>query len=173
MTEFLELYWPYLLVVLGLLLLATVLLRGRTQRVELTRDEDSVRPTLARTLPPKAQPPVSIDIAPAAPEPAPAAPPRPQPVPATSAQLTEAIGELSELRRLKGIGPKLASLLNAQGIFTISDLARLDEGELAQVDAQLGSFKGRLQRDRIIEQARLLDTGDVAGYEAKFGKLNG
>jgi predicted flap endonuclease-1-like 5' DNA nuclease len=43
--------------------------------------------------------------------------------------------------------------------------------EVAAIDADLGAFKGRLTRDRVIEQAAFLARGDQAGYEAAFGKL--
>ena len=43
--------------------------------------------------------------------------------------------------------------------------------DIARVDAQMGNFKGRIVRDRWVEQARLLADGDIAGFEATFGKL--
>jgi predicted flap endonuclease-1-like 5' DNA nuclease len=39
------------------------------------------------------------------------------------------------------------------------------------IDESLGAFRGRLERDRVLEQADFLARGDIAGYEAKFGKL--
>ena len=78
-----------------------------------------------------------------------------------------------ELTRLKGVGPKLAAMLNDQGITRYEQLASMDEAQLAALDAQLGTFKGRLARDRVAEQARYLASGDTAGFEATFGKLGG
>ena len=72
---------------------------------------------------------------------------------------------------LKGLGPKVAARLADLGITDARQLAALDEGEAATLDADLGSFSGRMARDRWIEQARLLAAGDTAGYEATFGKL--
>ena len=43
--------------------------------------------------------------------------------------------------------------------------------EAQQLDAQLGVFQGRMERDRWREQARLLASGDLPAYEAQFGKL--
>ena len=37
--------------------------------------------------------------------------------------------------------------------------------------SQLGVFTGRMARDRWIDQAKLLASGDTAAYEAEFGKL--
>lgn len=136
--------------------------------------------------------------APVVPPPAPApaaAPPAPTPAPDVDAQPDEpeiappspplpgefggiafppgATDHQDDLTKLKGVGPKLAALLNQQGIAQYSQLAALDEGELAAIDAHLGNFKGRLARDRVVEQARLLASGDRSGFEATFGKLGG
>ena len=72
---------------------------------------------------------------------------------------------------LKGLGPKIATRLSELGITRLDQLAWLDDAEAEQLDAQLGVFQGRLERDRWREQARLLAQGDRAGYEAQFGKL--
>ena len=78
-----------------------------------------------------------------------------------------------ELTRLKGVGPKLEAMLNDQGITRYEQLASLDDQELAALEERLGAFKGRLTRDRVVEQARLLASGDTEGFEATFGKLGG
>jgi len=78
-----------------------------------------------------------------------------------------------ELTRMKGVGPKLAALLNQEGITRYEQLASLSDEEVAALDDRLGTFKGRLARDRVIEQARLLASGDTETYEARFGKLGG
>ncbi len=76
-----------------------------------------------------------------------------------------------ELTKLKGVGPKLETLLNEQGVTRYEQLASLDEAGLAALEERLGAFKGRLTRDRVVEQARLLASGDTAAFEEKFGKL--
>jgi predicted flap endonuclease-1-like 5' DNA nuclease len=78
-----------------------------------------------------------------------------------------------ELTKLKGVGPKLAAMLNDHGITRYEQLASLDGEELSAIEERLGAFKGRLTRDRVVEQARLLASGDTAGFEATFGKLGG
>lgn len=72
---------------------------------------------------------------------------------------------------LKGLGPKVAARLAELGVTDAGQLASLDDNAAAALDAQLGSFAGRMARDRWIEQARLLTAGDRASYEATFGKL--
>jgi hypothetical protein len=75
------------------------------------------------------------------------------------------------LTRIKGLGPKAAARLNALGITRYVQLAELDPAAAEALDAQMGPFKGRLTRDRWIDQARLLAAGDIATFEAEFGKL--
>lgn len=77
----------------------------------------------------------------------------------------------TDLTRLKGLGPKVAAMLVEQGIPDIATLATLDATQADAVAAQLGMFAPRMTKDRWVEQARFLAAGDVAGFEAKFGKL--
>ena len=76
-----------------------------------------------------------------------------------------------EFTRMKGVGPKFADALHALGYNRYDQLARLTAEELARLDSQLGPFGGRLQRDRVIEQADYLGRGDTDGFENRFGKL--
>ncbi|WP_265569793.1 hypothetical protein [Sphingomicrobium nitratireducens] len=85
--------------------------------------------------------------------------------------LPGAVGAPDDLRRLKGVGPKLARMLGEMGIVRFDQIAKLSPGQVDAIDAQLGAFRGRFQRDRIVEQADYLARGDTDGYEAKFGKL--
>ncbi len=76
-----------------------------------------------------------------------------------------------ELTRIKGLGPKAQAMLNGIGIHRYAQLADLDPAQAAEIDARLGAFKGRIFRDRWIDQARFLEQDDVAGFEKEFGKL--
>ena len=74
---------------------------------------------------------------------------------------------------LKGVGPKLAQKLNENGIIRFEQLAGLSATEVSMLDDRLGPFRGRLSRDRVVEQASYLARGDTDGFEARFGKLGG
>lgn len=80
-------------------------------------------------------------------------------------------GPPDDLQTLKGVGAKFAARLNELGVSRFDQLAGLGEAEAAALDDQMGPFRGRLARDRVIEQAGLLARGDIAGFEAAFGKL--
>ena len=84
---------------------------------------------------------------------------------------TRAAAGGDNLQALKGVGPKLAARLNELGITTYSQLAGLCDTEIAMLDDRLGPFKGRVARDRLVEQAHYLARGDTDGFEARFGNL--
>jgi predicted flap endonuclease-1-like 5' DNA nuclease len=88
-------------------------------------------------------------------------------------ELSGASGLPGNLELLKGIGPKFVTKLNENGVTRFDQLARLSSNEITILDNKLGPFKGRLVRDRLVEQAGYLARGDIDGFEAKFGKLGG
>lgn len=151
MSEILTVYWPVLLGgLLVLFALVTLLLvRRRGQRVEIGQIDPVIAPTLTRatTVDPVIAPPTNPII------------------------VTETLGEPDDLRRIKGLGPKVAAQLGALGITRFDQLATLDTDGQATLDAQLGPFAGRMARDRWVEQAGLLARNDIAAFEAQFGKI--
>ncbi|PEQ14472.1 hypothetical protein B2G71_02485 [Novosphingobium sp. PC22D] len=113
----------------------------------------------------RASPPPSAPESAAPPPSEPAPDPTPAPAPPAPA------GSSDDLRKIKGVGPKLAALLQSIGVTSYAQIAGWSDADLDALDAQLGSFAGRPRRDNWIEQAKLLSSGDTAAYEAKFGKL--
>jgi predicted flap endonuclease-1-like 5' DNA nuclease len=105
-----------------------------------------------------------------APEPAPPPSPLPAPEPAPEPPAAAPSGA-DDLSRIKGLGPKLQALLPELGITTYAQIAALSEADLAELDGKLGAFAGRPARDGWVEQAGYLAAGDVAGFEARFGKV--
>ncbi len=89
--------------------------------------------------------------------------------PVTASPATPPAGD--DLSKIKGLGPKLQTLLPTLGLNTYAQIAALTEADLVKLDAQLGPFAGRPARDGWVEQAKYLAAGDVAGFEARFGKV--
>ncbi len=118
---------------------------------------------------PLTEPTVEPEPAPVAvqPEPAPATAPMAaaESVPAPSSDTVD------DLLKLKGVGPKLRTLLIELGVTRYAQIAAWSDADIAAVDARLGSFKGRPVRDQWVDQAKYLAAGDTAGFEAKYGKL--
>ena len=73
--------------------------------------------------------------------------------------------------RMKGVGPKLKALLKDLGITRFAQIAAWTDTDIAAIDARLGNFKGRPIRDQWVDQAKYLAAGDIAGFEAQYGKL--
>jgi len=90
--------------------------------------------------------------------------PAPTPVPAAATS-----GD--DLTRIKGLGPKLAALLNSLGVISFAEIAAWSEEDIDRIDGQLGTFEGRIRRDNWVEQAKFLAARDEAGFEGKFGRL--
>lgn len=84
-----------------------------------------------------------------------------------------ASGPGDTLTQLKGLGPKAASILADLGVTRFDQIAAWDEADIAAIDARMGAFKGRIVKDRWVEQAKLLARGDKAAFEAEFGALGG
>jgi NADH-quinone oxidoreductase subunit E len=61
-----------------------------------------------------------------------------------------------DLTLLKGVGPKAATLLNSLGYFHFDQIAAWTETDIAWVDENMGSFRGRAVRDGWVEQAKSL-----------------
>ena len=86
-------------------------------------------------------------------------------------RIAPADGPADNLQTLKGVGPKLAKQLNEAGVTRFDQIAGLSPAELSLLDSKMGAFRGRLERDRVVEQAAFLARQDRDGYEAIFGKL--
>ena len=157
-------YWPLILIIGAIaLILAFIALRPR-QRVRLT-DSAPVRPHMAHARPPEGRGLAGEAAA------------------ATSDVTGELLGarvhrklegvadDNDDLCLIKGIGPKFADALHALGFHRFEQLAHLTPTEIERLDPQLGAFRGRIVRDRIVEQAAYLARGDTDGFEQRFGKL--
>lgn len=81
--------------------------------------------------------------------------------------LTEArAGGADNLKEIKGVGPKLETLLNELGFYHFDQIASWNADEVAWVNANLSGFKGRVSRDDWVEQAKVL----AAGGDTEFSK---
>ena len=75
-----------------------------------------------------------------------------------------------DLTRIKGLGPKIAAMLNSMGVTTFGEIAAWSDADINRVDAKLGKFQGRILRDNWVEQAKMLSAGDDTEFSDKFGR---
>ena len=66
-------------------------------------------------------------------------------------------GQPDDLKKISGVGPKLEGLLNQNGVFHFDQIAAWTPAEIAYMDDQL-SFKGRIERDGWIDQAKQFES---------------
>ncbi len=69
------------------------------------------------------------------------------------------------LKEIKGVGPKLETTLNDLGVYTFAQIAGWGTSDIAWVDERL-TFKGRIERDGWVEQAKTL----AGGGDTEFSK---
>jgi predicted flap endonuclease-1-like 5' DNA nuclease len=70
--------------------------------------------------------------------------------------------EPDDLKLIVGIGPVLERMLHNLGIGSFRQIARWTERDIAEFDAKLPEFPGRIVRDQWVTQARAL-------HESKYG----
>jgi predicted flap endonuclease-1-like 5' DNA nuclease len=154
MAELLDAYWPIILVALLIGLVVGFLVFRPRQSVRLT-DSAPVRPHMTSA---HGETGIGHEAAVTTKH-------------VLGSSEAEGVGPGDDLERLKGVGPRLAAMLRAHGILRFEQVAGLTASELERLDEDLGAFRGRLQRDRVIEQADYLARGDTDGFEQRFGKL--
>ncbi|SCW79950.1 Predicted 5' DNA nuclease, flap endonuclease-1-like, helix-3-turn-helix (H3TH) domain [Sphingobium faniae] len=184
MQEFFIDYGLWLLIALLVVIGLMFLLPGR-RKADQVDDAASAPPVeempASLVSPPSSPPPAPAPVAPmpmvpvdveAIVPPVPEAKPEPAaaPVPVSPAVTMPSQGA-DDLLKLKGVGPKLNALLLELGVTSFAQIAAWTDADVAAVDARLGNFKGRPVRDQWIDQAKYLAAGDVAGFEAKYGKI--
>lgn len=170
-----------LLVIIGLVFLLSGKKGDGTQGpVEIVAPPapEAIAVPVVETAPPAAAAPAPVadpvvPVAEPAPQPAPVPAPEPAPVaaPPPVAPVSSAGDHADDLLKLKGVGPKLNLLLIELGVTRYAQIAAWTDADIAAIDARLGNFRGRPVRDQWVDQARYLAAGDLAGFEAKYGKL--
>jgi predicted flap endonuclease-1-like 5' DNA nuclease len=163
---FIEIYWPVFLVALIIGIVVGYLVFRPRQRVRLT-DSAPIRPHMATAAKPVGEGRRITDEVAAAASDVAGDILRAR----VHEQLPGASGPPDDLRKLKGVGPKFAEMLNQRGIIRFDQIAKLSPSQVEALDAAMGPFRGRFARDRIVDQADYLARGDIDGYEARFGNL--
>ncbi len=74
-----------------------------------------------------------------------------------------------QLQMISGVGPKIEGILHSIGIFTFAQVAAWSAEERAWVDGYL-RFRGRVERENWVAQAKALAEGGEEEYLRVFGK---
>lgn len=89
------------------------------------------------------------------------------PVKAAAAQKKAPAAKGDNLRRLIGIGPVNEKLLKGQGVTTYAQIAAWTTADIERIEHAL-QFGGRVERERWVEQAKLLAAGNEAEFARRF-----
>ena len=74
-------------------------------------------------------------------------------------------GKPDDLKLLKGVGPKLETILHGMGFYHFDQIAAWTPDQVAWVDETLeGVNRGRASRDGWVEQAKILATGALTDF---------
>ena len=65
-------------------------------------------------------------------------------------------GQADDLKKIKGVGPKLETLLHALGVFHFDQITAWGPEDVVWMDENLNGFKGRVSRDDWVAQAKAL-----------------
>jgi NADH-quinone oxidoreductase subunit E len=76
-------------------------------------------------------------------------------------------GGADNLKKIKGVGPKLEALLHRLGVFHFDQVAAWNAAEIAWVDENLEGFKGRVSRDNWVAQAKILADGGETEFSGR------
>ncbi len=83
-------------------------------------------------------------------------------------QLKEARGGVADdLKEIEGIGPAMEKLLNSLGFFHFDQIASWTDAEIAWVDQNMKSFKGRIIRDKWVAQAKLIVSEGLEAFRVR------
>ncbi|WP_379554459.1 hypothetical protein [Qipengyuania sp. DGS5-3] len=136
-------------------------------RISANVAETQAEPVKPAAAPPPPPPP------PPAPEPvAPVAAPEPTPAPVAAAaggpKIAAAVGDPDDLKMIKGIGPKLEKLCNSFGVTRFDQIAAWTPSDVAEVDPYLEGFRGRIDRDDWVGQAKTLAAGGTTEFARRY-----
>ncbi len=76
-------------------------------------------------------------------------------------------GGPDDLKKIRGVGPKLEKLLHSLGFYHFDQIAAWSADEVDWVDQNLEGFKGRVSRDTWVEQAGILAQGGETEFSRK------
>ncbi len=77
--------------------------------------------------------------------------------------------EVNDLKRIRGIGVLIEKRLNALGISSYEQIANWTVGDIDRISQTL-DFKGRIERENWVEQARILSSGGQTEFSRRVDK---
>ncbi|CAA2138591.1 hypothetical protein [Hyphomicrobium sp. ghe19] len=82
---------------------------------------------------------------------------------------SDADGSHDDLKRIRGIGVLIEKRLNALGVGTYDQIANWTSGDIDRISRSL-EFKGRIERENWVEQARILASGGQTEFSRRVDR---
>lgn len=76
-------------------------------------------------------------------------------------------GRADDLKEIEGIGPAMEKLVNGMGFYHFDQIASWSEADVALVDAEMKTFKGRITRDKWVSQAKIIVTEGLEAFRIR------
>jgi len=78
-------------------------------------------------------------------------------------------GTIDDLKRIRGVGVLIEKKLNSLGVTSYEQVANWTGADIERV-SQILDFKGRIERENWIEQARILATGGQTEFSRRSAR---
>jgi len=87
------------------------------------------------------------------------------------ASLTKVVrsANLEDLKRIRGIGVLIEKKLNSMGVVSYEQIANWSAQDIDRVSQSL-DFKGRIERENWVEQARILASGGATEFSRRMDR---
>jgi predicted flap endonuclease-1-like 5' DNA nuclease len=76
-------------------------------------------------------------------------------------------GKADDLKEIEGIGPAMEKLVNSLGFYHFEQIASWSEADVALIDAEMKTFKGRISRDKWVSQAKIIVTEGLEAFRER------
>jgi predicted flap endonuclease-1-like 5' DNA nuclease len=76
-------------------------------------------------------------------------------------------GRADDLKEIEGIGPAMEKLVNGMGFYHFDQIASWSDADVAMVDAEMKTFKGRISRDKWVAQAKIIVTEGLEAFRER------
>jgi predicted flap endonuclease-1-like 5' DNA nuclease len=76
-------------------------------------------------------------------------------------------GKADDLKEIEGIGPAMEKLVNEMGFYHFDQIAGWSDADVALVDAEMKTFKGRITRDKWVAQAKIIVTEGLEAFRER------
>jgi predicted flap endonuclease-1-like 5' DNA nuclease len=76
-------------------------------------------------------------------------------------------GTADDLKEIEGVGPAMEKLVNSLGFYHFDQIAGWSDADVALVDAEMKTFKGRIARDKWVAQAKIIVTEGLEAFRER------